>query len=152
MRENRKKVWIDRLQTHVCLYVAAYVLLYHTAVWGMTIISQNVTAPLQITGAGGAKALGISFAVIVQVMLCGAILYDVVLFTHRVVGPLYRFRQIIKAVTSGDEVALIHLRKRDYLVEMKDEINEMLKTLEESGAVVLRTTSAELEEKQAVPV
>jgi nitrogen fixation/metabolism regulation signal transduction histidine kinase len=68
-------------------------------------------------------------------------IYDAVHLTHRVVGPLYRFRQVIRAVTSGEEVALIQLRKRDYLGEMKDEFNEMLKALEQRGAVVLKTTS-----------
>jgi len=77
---------------------------------------------------------------------------DAMHFTHRIVGPLYRFRQAIKAVASGEEVALVCLRKGDYLLEMKDDFNEMLKALEQRGAVVLKSTLATQETKQTVAV
>jgi hypothetical protein len=146
MRNKRKKVWIDRLQTHLSLYIALYFIIYQVAVWSVTVLSEYMTTPLETVVGDGARGFGLSFVVIVAVLLCGVFIYDAVHLTHRVVGPLYRFRQVIRAVTAGEEVALIQLRKRDYLGEMRDEFNEMLKALEQRGAVVLKTTSAAREE------
>ena len=56
--------------------------------------------------------------------------------------PLYRFRQAIKAIESGEELELIRLRKGDMLQEMKDDFNRMLTALEHRGVVVLKESQA----------
>jgi nitrogen fixation/metabolism regulation signal transduction histidine kinase len=89
---------------------------------------------------------------VVVVALGVLFIYDAVKTAHRIVGPLSRFRQTIKAITSGDELELIRLRQGDYLQEMKDELNEMIKVLEQRGAVVMKTPGAEQTQNEPVSV
>jgi len=64
-------------------------------------------------------------------------IYDMMRFSHRFVGPLFRLRKCVQAIIEGDEMTLMRLRKDDFLQELKDEFNEMLKVLEQRGAVKL---------------
>ena len=41
-------------------------------------------------------------------------------FSHRFVGPLFRFRKCVQAIIEGDEMTLMRLRKDDFLQELKD--------------------------------
>lgn len=152
MRDKRKKIWIDRFQTRLSLRIALYFLLYQVAVWAVAVISSHIAMRLASAPPEGAGVYCMALMVIATVMLGLMFIYDAVLFTHRIVGPLYRFRQILKAVAAGEEVALIRLRKKDFLMEMKDDFNEMLRSLEERGAVVLKPTSAPQEEGQPLAV
>lgn len=52
-----------------------------------------------------------------------------VLFSHRVAGPLYRFRTIFKAITEGDLTVEATTRKHDYLKHESHSINQMIVTL-----------------------
>jgi hypothetical protein len=63
---------------------------------------------------------------------------DALRLAHRVVGPIFRFRQAIQAVTAGGEVELVGLRQDDFLQDLKTEINDMLRALEQRGAITLK--------------
>jgi methyl-accepting chemotaxis protein len=52
-----------------------------------------------------------------------------VLVSHRIAGPLYRFRTVFKAVTQGDLSVRANLRKTDYLEKESDSLNEMIMSL-----------------------
>ncbi len=84
-------------------------------------------------------------------LLAALFIYDAILFAHRIVGPLYRLRVTMRAITEGKELGLMQLRKDDFLQELKDEFNEMLRALEQRGAVVLTTTEAPAEVCAAGP-
>lgn len=66
-----------------------------------------------------------------------------VFFSHRIAGPLYRFRITLKAVTGGDLTVRANIRTHDYLHKDADIINGMIANLntrikgiqEQSGAV-----------------
>ena len=47
---------------------------------------------------------------------------------------------------------MIRLRQGDYLQEMKDELNEMIKVLEQRGAVVMKTPGAAQTQHEPVSV
>src|SRR5437870_53332 len=83
----------------------------------------------------------VSFSCIALVavsLLAFCLVIDAVKCTHRVVGPLYRFQRTIKDITAGEEVELVRLRTDDFLQEMKEEFNEMLKALEQRGAISVK--------------
>ena len=52
-----------------------------------------------------------------------------VFVSHRIAGPLYRFRKVFGAVASGDLSARATLRKGDYLGKESDSLNEMIASL-----------------------
>jgi methyl-accepting chemotaxis protein len=59
--------------------------------------------------------------------------------SHRIAGPLYRFRKAYQAVADGDLSRTIHIRKYDYLHEEEEYINTMI------GAIGSRIKDIQLE-------
>jgi hypothetical protein len=64
--------------------------------------------------------------------------WDSIRFSHRLVGPLVRFRQTIQAIAAGEAVRPIRLRDGDYLEDMRDDFNNMLERLQKDGVEVLK--------------
>ena len=61
---------------------------------------------------GGVYLSALMLAPVVALILMSVL--DAVRISHRVVGPLRRFRKAIRAITAGEEVELIQLRDGDY--------------------------------------
>lgn len=51
------------------------------------------------------------------------------LVSHRIAGPLYRFRAVFKAITEGTLSNQVTIRKHDYLQQDAGVINEMIRSL-----------------------
>jgi hypothetical protein len=143
MRNNRKKIWIDRFQTILGLRIAAYFIIYQLAVWAFAVTDLRISPALaHAIGKGSATYLEILLAL--AVLALGAVfIFDALRLAHRIVGPMYRFRQTVKAITAGEQVDLIRLRQGDMLLEMRDDLNEMIKALADRGAVVLKTVEVD---------
>jgi hypothetical protein len=153
VREKRKKIWVHRFQTYLSVRIALFLASYQAAVWSVILLRRSMVATLE--GAlGQAATASWSLFLAGTVVAVGLLfIYDTVRYTHRVVGPLYRFRKTIQAITAGEEVPPLTLRKGDFLQEMKDDLNAMLQALERRGAVVVRATGAGKEpaQPQSVP-
>lgn len=52
-----------------------------------------------------------------------------VLISHRIAGPLYRFQRVFRAVAEGDLSVRATIRRRDYLTQEADLVNEMIAAL-----------------------
>ena len=130
MRQQRKKIWIDRLQTLLAVRIAVYLLIYQLAVWSLVLFERFLSkVATRIIGPGVPLSFSL-FPVILLALLVGCcFVRDALKVAHRVVGPLYRFRQTIKAIAAGEDVQMVRLRDGDFLQEMKDEFNEMLRVL-----------------------
>lgn len=70
----------------------------------------------------GAFALLVGSAVFV-------ILYQAMLFSNRVAGPVYRIHKALADVRAGDLAVRVHLREKDLLTETADELNSTLDVL-----------------------
>lgn len=150
MKRLRKKIWIDRFQTHLVVRIAAYCLLYQMATWVFVGLEQSVFAALDgVLGRQAASAC-LLFAAVSVVLLGFLFICDAARFAHRIVGPLFRLRKTIQAINAGEEIQLVNLRKDDYLHDLKDEFNAMLKLLEQRGAIVIKTPETAAQEKRAV--
>jgi hypothetical protein len=138
MRNLRKKIWIDRFQTYLSIRLAVYFILYQAAVWSLYVIDGRMNA---LGGAFGdvSHTFGFLLTPIAGVTLAFLFIYDAIKLSHRIVGPLYRFRKTVQAITAGEDIRLIKLRDGDHLQELKDDLNEMLRALEQRGAVTLIT-------------
>jgi nitrogen fixation/metabolism regulation signal transduction histidine kinase len=140
VREQRKKIWIDRFQTYLFLRITLYFLCYQVVVWSFVVLERDIFAGLEQMLGGVATAYGCFFLPVTVAVVSLLFILDAIRFAHRVVGPLYRFRKSITGITAGEEQVPITLRKGDFLLEMQDEFNTMLKALEQRGAVVLKTS------------
>jgi methyl-accepting chemotaxis protein len=53
-----------------------------------------------------------------------------IVVSHRIAGPLYRFRKVFGAVAGGDLSVRVHLRKGDYLGKESESLNAMIASLQ----------------------
>lgn len=141
MKEQRKKIWIDRFQTHLFVRIALYFIIYQAAVWALFAIERKNAEALKGMFGAGAAGLSFLFGTAIVLVLGVLFIYDALVVTHRVVGPIVRFRRAVQAITDNDELTLINLRQGDYLTELRDDFNEMLKALEQRGAITIKQPS-----------
>jgi len=52
------------------------------------------------------------------------------ILSHKMAGPIYRFEQTCKAIAKGDFSQRVHLRKGDQFIELQDDFNKMMETVE----------------------
>jgi hypothetical protein len=146
VHEQRKRIWIDRLQTLMTIRVLVYCLLYQGAIWLVVhVIGQYWEALGSVAGVVPGVHFGI-VTILAIVTFMGIVTYDVIHYVHRLVGPIYRFRKTCEAIANGEPVRPVFLRKHDFLMDFKDEFNRMLAVLEERGLVVVHD-----DRKQAAP-
>jgi nitrogen fixation/metabolism regulation signal transduction histidine kinase len=147
VKEKRRRIWIDRFQTYLSLRIAVYFVFYQVAIWCLVAVELRVNS-LDAAQAGPASRFG-SMATRIAIVTLGVLfICDALRLAHRVVGPIFRFRQAIQAVTAGGEVELVGLRQDDFLQDLKTEINDMLRALEQRGAITLKKAGAPPEQEQ----
>jgi hypothetical protein len=148
---KRKKIWIDRFQTHLVARVGMYCVLFQAAVWALAMIDRAVNGALE--SILGESALPYCYAIAfggIVVLTLGA-MYDAIKFAHKLVGPLFRFRKTIQAIAAGEPIDLVRLRDGDFLQDMKDDFNAMLVALEQRGAITLKPAGASKQAEQHQP-
>ena len=64
-----------------------------------------------------------------------------VFFLHRVAGPVYRFRQVLERMGSGEIPGQVQLRKRDFFKETADELNRVILLLKEFDSTAQKIDS-----------
>jgi methyl-accepting chemotaxis protein len=139
LTDERKHVWIDQFQTRLALRIGAYlallplVLINLLFVWKLA--AEGVNDPLAqlVSLLRDSLPIGVCLLILVPVMA-----WDAIRFSHRLVGPIARFRKSIQELARGEAVRPIKLRDGDYLTELRDEFNQMLEHLQRQGVPVLR--------------
>ena len=138
MSDDRKKILVNQFQTRLFIRIALYWLIYQVAVWNFLfvwrVLQEGPGNPLEQYWnffLEYAPTL-IIFALIVPVLA-----WDAVRFTHRLVGPLVRFRRTMLDVGAGKPVRKIKLRPGDFLTDLQHDFNDMLDGLENRGVPVL---------------
>ena len=57
------------------------------------------------------------------------VLWDLLKFSHRVVGPLVRFQRTLESLTAGETVQEVRLRQGDLLFDLQTTFNQYLTSL-----------------------
>lgn len=139
MTEERKKVWVDPFQTKLTLRIAGYLALFFVVfanllfAWKMW-IEGPIDPWRQFVETLQANAP----AFVLLLILVPVMAWDTIRFSHRLVGPLVRFRKTMQAIAGGEPVRPIKLREGDYLTEMRDDFNQMLEHLQKQGVPVIK--------------
>ena len=66
---------------------------------------------------------------VVSLAILPLVAWDVVQITHRVAGPLVAFSNALRALTRGEQVRQVRIRKGDYLTDFQQVFNTYLQTL-----------------------
>jgi hypothetical protein len=138
MREDRKKVWVDQFQTRLFVRIGVYLTVYVVGLCNLLFIWR-----LLEEGPGNPLEQYVSVMVdnasslICLAVLLPVVAYDAIHFSHRLVGPLARFRRAMEDITKGEPVRPMKLRDDDYLNDLRDDFNRMLEALQKQGVPVL---------------
>jgi len=157
-RRRRTRILISTLQYRLLLVNLAYFGVIVLALVGLLLLPPLLrlrTAPLDASAENLAAAN--EFLVLharlwpaLLIVLALLALHSVIV-SHRIAGPLYRFRRVFEAVAAGDLSVRARLRKHDYLMPEADALNEMLEALAarvaglEEEAQAVRAALADLE-------
>ena len=139
MSEERKKVWIDPYQTKLTLRLTGYLVLvffgYTNYLFAWKLWQEGPHDPARQF----VETLEANLSVfILMLILVPGMTWDAIRISHRLVGPVVRFRETMQALADGEPVRPIKLRDGDYLTEMRDDFNNMLETLQKQGVPVLQ--------------
>lgn len=151
MRDERKKVWIDGFQTKLFLRMGSYWLIYQLCLWNLVFVWRVLhEGPGNFLEQYGRFCMDYAPALVGCVLLLPVLGYDMVKFAHRFVGPIHRFRRAIQDLAAGKVVRPIQLREGDFLTDMQDEFNQLLKTLPRPAGAVAQPAGAADPEHQPV--
>jgi hypothetical protein len=133
---------VNQFQGKLLWRFVVYWLIYQISVW-------NFLFCWQLFGEGRGNPLeqyvrfvGVNYPTLF--CLAGLVpffVWDAMRFTHRVAGPICRFRRTILAIAAGEPVRRVKLRDGDHLNELAGDINEMLDALEKRGAITIDRSS-----------
>jgi hypothetical protein len=144
MPEDRKKVWIHGFQTRLFLRIAVYWLIFIITLWNFLFVWRLLAeGPGNPFEQYGRFFMDYYPALILFVVLLPVAAWDLVKLSHRLVGPLVRFRRALQDLAAGEPVRLIKLRDGDYLQDMKDEFNAMLEAFQRQGVSAIKPADAE---------
>ena len=131
---KRRRILIDRLQWQLLgitlVYLAATALMFSAALFAPLIweLRGNQSSIEQAAAATEFLALHRRFWPALIVTFAALSIHSV--FTsHRIVGPLYRFRVVFGEVAAGNLVPWVGLRRRDFLVPEAQALSNMLVSL-----------------------
>ena len=139
MRNRRRlfplvaKYYQTRMLMCVMCYMILVIMFMAMFVFGPSFLQmRDAGAPLDVRAAAaenilyGHALMWPSLAVLV--ILMGIHFFQVF---HRFIGPMYRFSHTFNRIAAGDVSFQIRLRRKDYLIHERDEINHMLCVLSE---------------------
>jgi hypothetical protein len=131
---KRSRLWVDpAFQLRLMLRIGGYFLLYILLVWHFGFFLDAMRG----AAAGGAnKPLSELYLdyfgkqqplLIAMALLVPPFLYNLLRFSHRVAGPLFRCRAIMRDMADGKAVAEFHPRKGDLMRELFDAFNALIR-------------------------
>jgi methyl-accepting chemotaxis protein len=134
-RLRRRRYLVHSLQYRLLFFTAFYFILMLLAaaaiVFSPLILSLNggnVHSLEAYYAAGILLTLHARFWPILLALFLFVVLHSM-LMSHRIAGPLYRFRTIFAALGRGDLTCNFQLRERDYLREDERVLNETINSL-----------------------
>ncbi|MFQ5801537.1 MAG: hypothetical protein ACE5JQ_01410 [Candidatus Methylomirabilales bacterium] len=129
---KRRQVLIDRFQYQLLLinllYFFAILLIFSAALFLPLIIQlESKTLSLSEQEVVASQFLSLH-ARVWPALLIAFLLFAIhsIFVSHRIAGPLMRFRNTFKAIAAGDLSGRVTLRKHDYLGNEADNLNEMI--------------------------
>ena len=138
---QRKKMFVSLpIQGGMILKLSMYWFVYHIVLWHVMFLFQFISS--RVYSLSGSEILPInqmysSFLADHTVMLLAAvivlpfILIDIMCYTHRITGPVVRFRDTLQKMTRGEPVKSIQLRKKDFMTDLQDDFNKFIEKVYE---------------------
>lgn len=134
----RNRIFVSgRIQGQLVFRLGMYWLLYHFVLWHAMFAYHYVqarfagtVASVSFTELYGTFVLQYYPIILCAVCMLPIFLIDLVRLSHRIAGPLVRFKAAVNAMIADQEVRRIRLRKGDLLTELETTFNEYVDVYE----------------------
>jgi hypothetical protein len=138
MSNRRKRYLVQRFQYKIICRLVLYCFLYQFTLWNAIFcwhLLQHGQGHLWLDFKQFAWEFWpmlACFAILVPILA-----WDSVRFYHGIAGPLVQFRRALTDIAAHQPVRRIKLRDTDQLVELEEDFNRMLETLQREDAVTI---------------
>ena len=131
MRCKRKTIVVDK---EMQFGLASRLLTYYVTTWrvifGMPIVvmfSYYLFFTNLTFGALAAKLVDdLWFPIVMSLFVLPIVARDILRFSNRVAGPMFRFRRIVRQMSQGETVERIKIRKNDFGHAFAEELNMLI--------------------------
>ena len=128
---KRRQILVDRFQYRLVLinllYFLTILLIFSAALFLPLIIQLESSTPLSEQEAVAIQFLALHARVWPALLLAFLLLaIHSIIVSHRIAGPLLRFRNTFRVIGTGDLSVRVTIRKHDYLGNEADILNEMI--------------------------
>jgi hypothetical protein len=158
MNWKRSKFFVDpSFQGRLLLRLVTYWVLYHVALWHtmflVTLIGTSINQDPSLPAKGLWRLYREFTSEHISVIVCFLALLpifgrDMIRFSHRMAGPLVRFRNTMQCIADGRPVRAVKLRKYDLMSEFLTTFNAMVTSW---NARIGAATPKEAEETELEP-
>lgn len=131
---QRKQIYVsDSIQGTVIGRFAVYWVGYHMTLFHGMLLYGFLRGNFLRSGSGLSfwdyyvKFFQVNYSILLcAAVICPILLWDTLRVTHRIAGPVVRFKKALKKLSQGETVAPIQLRDGDLMGELQDAFNEFL--------------------------
>ena len=154
-RGQRSRLFVSRsIQGIVMGRFALYWIGYHFALWHGMLLYGYVRGNMFQTFLTGSRMSFWEYYVkffqanstilICAAAICPIMLWDTLRVTHRIAGPVERFKSVLKKLARGEEVKEVQLREKDLLEDLRVAFNEFLASRDKSPRTAGKLSTTEL--------
>ena len=131
---KRKRLWINRaFQARLLTRLVVYLLVFFALVWHTCFVFEILPGLVDSnnlgTGIGGLylQCLGRQKPLLLALLVTlPAALYDLLRFSHRIAGPLYRCQRVMEEMAAGRAVPEFAPRGGDHMPEFFEAFNALI--------------------------
>lgn len=135
----RKRLFVNReIQGRLLARTSLYWVLYHAVLWMAMFLYRYAEHRGAVMAGAEPRSFADLYGQFVHehhaMWFCAfailpIVLWDLLKFSHRVVGPLVRFQRTLESLTAGDAVQDVRLRRGDLLFDLQTTFNQYLASL-----------------------
>lgn len=135
----RKRLFVNReIQGRLLARTALYWVLYHAVLWMAMFFYRYAEHRGAVMAGAEPRSFSDLYGQFVHehhsMWFCAfailpIVLWDLLKFSHRVVGPLVRFQRTLESLTAGETVQDVRLRRGDLLFDLQTTFNQYLASL-----------------------
>jgi hypothetical protein len=131
---QRTRLWVDRpFQSRLLFWVGLYLVVYSLLVLHLGFFFETVQVVSGGGPTGGFVALYADYLrkqwplLITFLITTPVLLYDLLKFSNRVAGPLFRCRRVMREMADGKAVSEFTPRKRDLMRDFFEAFNALIR-------------------------
>ena len=153
MKHMRRRLFVDpAFQGRLLARLVVYWAIYHVALWHLLFLFTMIGASLMHDPASPSKTWGTQYQEFfrdhLSIIICFLVMLpilgrDLLKFSHRLAGPLVRFRNTMQDMIDGKPVEPVTLRKYDLPSQFLSVFNDMIRVWKERSPQASATPAVE---------